>query len=55
MVELKRLGGVATCVLAAWTAAAAPVAFTDDDAQAAFDAAGDTFVVDYVRVFDAIR
>ncbi len=40
MVELKRLGGVATCALAAWTVAAAPVAFTDDDAQAAFDAAG---------------
>ena len=39
MVELKRLGGVTACVLAAWTAAAAPVAFTKEDARAAYEAA----------------
>ena len=40
---MKRLGGVAACVLAAWTAAAAPVTFTRDDARAAYEAA-DAFV-----------
>ena len=40
---MKRLGGVAACALAVWAATAAPVAFTREDARAAYEAA-DAFV-----------
>ena len=38
---MSRIVGVAAGVLAAWTAGAAPVVFTKDDAHAAYEAAGD--------------